>query len=723
MHYKFMTYFKYFLSILIAFSFAFLIKMKSDKLSYFIESFLIVCPLCILYFKKYLKLVFKFRKKFGKKIFRNFVIFCSILSIGLIFSFSLHKIYPKTSFELKLVSNGEKNEWSKTAEAKIADVIVDNYSVMPEFKLEKVEFVGNPFYKLEGTKENPKEVVYLGYGSTVTIRTFPSVDNGIFYVFINGVKHKIDAYNMFYEQWLNSEYTFRVQDSLPFWTMIFRCIYLIGFFFIFTLMLLFLGIKVLLFNKYRDKVKVSKWNILYYAIPTMVVGTFFLTIFFPGVWNIDTVWGLNSIFWDSYTGEQVFLWSLFERFLIMIFGPYFATAIVILQILSLSLLSGYGLFKLQKSGVSRKVLWIVAFLIALLPPNIILIVNIRRDFLWSCGFLGIILFMFDILEDGLYEFSHSKLKLFFLILCSFIVCAFKLNGPITLLFLFIAFCFYYKKQLKKVLLFGFTVFALWISTFFILEQIFVYKEGNLIYNQRYEVMVHQVKYAVSNSENISDELKEKLETILPYNVWKYNASKMAPHFFYFSHGDYFVDKKFDFFKFFPVWWSVFIRHPVMFVEDFLDVNKIFWTFDMYFTEQFEPDVNINNYVDDNEYYNYYKNLFYYNVGDWIKLLYNATTSSFPNAKEFFISLQHSFLGNPYFLFMKTAFYVYIFVFFCGLYIIKNGKKYSLIMWPLFVFSLFLSLTLPQGVMRYLYPFIFSAPFMILHSLLRLKNEK
>lgn len=156
----------------------------------------------------------------------------------------------------------------------------------------------------------------------------------------------------------------------------------------FTAGFLFLVITIFLVSlelKPAQPVKHKKGYWLLFALPMIAVWILFLLIFFPGLASQDSVLQWQQVLTGQYTDHHPLLYTLLIGLVSRIY--YSPASVVITQVLMVSLALAWGLAEVERMGVSRKVLWVLSVLFAMLPVNILTTITLRKDVLYSAALL------------------------------------------------------------------------------------------------------------------------------------------------------------------------------------------------------------------------------------------------------------------------------------------------------------------------------------------------
>jgi len=284
--------------------------------------------------------------------------------------------------------------------------------------------------------------------------------------------------------------------------------------FLFLILTIFLASLEL---KPAKPVKHKKGYWLLYTIPMIAIWGIWLLVLFPGIMTSDSInqWKqiVSGQFNDANPVFHTFTMWLITR---IWFSP---AAVVIFQILALSLTVAWGVSILDEQGLPRWAAWGISSLFALSPVNDDLIITLWKDILYSTVILLFSLIILKII------FSHGawlskKTIWLWLILSSLSISLYRHNGlpvPVfTLISLSIVYRQYWKRFFYSVLflLFAFSIFE--IMAFPILNI-----DRALGFNQYF--FIHHIAAHIENGMPLSKQEKATINKILPMNQWEYNC--------------------------------------------------------------------------------------------------------------------------------------------------------------------------------------------------------
>jgi hypothetical protein len=133
---------------------------------------------------------------------------------------------------------------------------------------------------------------------------------------------------------------------------------------------------------------------LKYSIPIALVWGIYLLAFFPGMMSADSMvqWGqvLTGIFVDHHPAFHTFLIWLLTRI-------YPSPAIIaIAQIIALAFVAGLWFALFESLDIRRWVIWLIAFIFAIIPVNGTMVNTLWKDIPYSIAVLGLTLIILRI---------------------------------------------------------------------------------------------------------------------------------------------------------------------------------------------------------------------------------------------------------------------------------------------------------------------------------------
>lgn len=138
---------------------------------------------------------------------------------------------------------------------------------------------------------------------------------------------------------------------------------------------------------------------LLYALPMIGVWAFFRLIFYPGFFSYDAEVQWGQMLSGSYTDWHPISYALLMGFVSKIY--YSPASVVVVQILMVSIALAWGMAELVAMGASKKALWVLAIICAVIPITIVLTITLYKDIPYSAALLVLsIVFLKIIITKG-----------------------------------------------------------------------------------------------------------------------------------------------------------------------------------------------------------------------------------------------------------------------------------------------------------------------------------
>lgn len=208
---------------------------------------------------------------------------------------------------------------------------------------------------------------------------------------------------------------------------------------------------------YYKKTEVSVRRLFLYSLPLIIIWVLYLLGSLPANATSDTFYQWSLIHSDPMILDNwhPMIHSLFYKLITLVWNSM--TAVALVQIIILGLIYGYGMYSLEKTGFSRKWLWLITFGVAISPLNGFFVNTLWKDILYSGFALLLMIYIFNIIiSKGLWLKSKWNMLLFALLL--FLTSTFRSNGivPAILvgLFLLIFIWINHRKYVGRVIVIG-----------------------------------------------------------------------------------------------------------------------------------------------------------------------------------------------------------------------------------------------------------------------------
>ena len=447
----------------------------------------------------------------------------------------------------------------------------------------------------------------------------------------------------------------------------------------------------------------------------LIVRLIYLLLLYPCVFDIDAAIGLRT-FLDPNSAicnhHPIFVQSLHALFFsIGKMMGYRSIGIALLSFILIIFSSGiltYGLTLLAKSGIGRKKTLTIAFIFLLFPFYSFLSVFITKDGLFSYSFLFYLFTLYEIYLTKGECFRHKRFGLLH-ILSILLLCLTRHQGVYFVLAEFFLLLYCYRQYWEKVL----TIHVLPLSLFFyfsnvILPRLDVEPVGK---QEIYGTLFHQTANylrlfpdELSNSERKTIEKildAEKIKQEFTYNLtdgskdcYKYNPmSTSDSELLLFRHVDRSSEGS-DLKDYRSTWFSLFLRHPLCFIQTTLGVCLGF------FYNNGDPLVKVESYWNNLPFTINQDYIFgYYDKYEWIYNKQVMICAKLPVVSWLF--------AIPY--------YIWLAIIALALLLYRKEARDIAVFLPMILSSALL-LICPYASGRYAFPIVAALPILIIHLL-------
>ena len=284
---------------------------------------------------------------------------------------------------------------------------------------------------------------------------------------------------------------------------------------------------VLAANLWEPKAKtINKrpaYDWLRFMLPMLVVWLFSLIVFWPGVISSDS----NELWRQAVTGDFNDWQSAFFAMLLylLIKIDYSLGFVLILQIVFFSSVVAYGLGRLEKRGLPKGILWLIAVLFALSPLNNMQAITLWKDIPYSISILWLAILFFEIYDSN-GKWIEKKKHIFLLIFLTLLLSLLRANGiPMAGVSLLIL-SFVYKKQRKQFL----TILAVLLLLFVFVKGPFYDFVGinREISGQSNLILLHHIAAHLEAGTELSADEYTYLNNLMPIDEWDYQCCYVVP---------------------------------------------------------------------------------------------------------------------------------------------------------------------------------------------------
>lgn len=348
--------------------------------------------------------------------------------------------------------------------------------------------------------------------------------------------------------------------------------------FIYTGVFFIIYISIVLFYANMQYIEIKtqfltlpKNKILFYALPSIIVWMFYLIAFYPGVMTPDSMnqWTqmVTGEFWDS----NPVIHTLLNLFITRIW--YSPAAIAITQILILSLIWGYSMYRFESMGYKKVVLYFITAVFALNPVNGIFSITLWKDILYSAFILLFTMNIINVLVDK-HWIDNRKNFIFFLI-SAFGVMFFRHNGILPFMGTMILLICFYKRNSKPFII---TVGSIIVIFFLIKIPLYsLMKVHPASSSEAFGIPTQQIAAVIKEKGYLTEEQKTMINGIMPLDLWAENYMPGNVDYIKF-HKEFKTDKLMeDKVGFLKMWIDICRQNPWIALEAYGDQTSIAWS--------------------------------------------------------------------------------------------------------------------------------------------------
>lgn len=262
-----------------------------------------------------------------------------------------------------------------------------------------------------------------------------------------------------------------------------------------------------------------------------------------------------------------------------VFGTYESGMALysIVQMVVMSAIFGYVIYKLKQWGISRVVYIVCLLMYMLLPIHGILAISATKDVFFTGFFTLVVVFLFDFGKD-MKRFMSSPLKLISFGLSVFAMAIFRNNGMYAFVFCIPFLIWIGKKYWKQILAVCAGCFLAYICYMGPISSALGVTSGD--FREALSIPIQQLSRAMSyNSDELTEEEKQKIEELIP------DYMNYTPRISDSTKGTFQTEMmKEDVPGFLKLWIQVGIKCPVTYIDAFLSNSIGFWYPDMQYPD-------------------------------------------------------------------------------------------------------------------------------------------
>lgn len=446
-------------------------------------------------------------------------------------------------------------------------------------------------------------------------------------------------------------------------------------FFCMTLVLISILLKIEIRMNWKT---VSKWNLIYYAIPSIIIWLLYWIAFYPAAMTPDS---LNQ--WEQAHTYEFNDWHpvMYTWFIMVLVQIWDSPAIVsLVQILINALIFGYVLYRFEVFGVKKKFLWVIALLFAISPVNGIFSIHIWKDVLYGGVLLLFTMLIMNIVSTK-GKWLENHLHILFFLITSLAVSFMRHNGFPVFIVSIILLMIFYRKQMKSLAVVLVLTFGIhWIITGPVYTTLEVIPSEP---NEALSIPTQQIATILIEDGELTDEQLAYFDRIFPIELWKERFHPYNTNDIKFSRDEY--DREFifeDFSLYLKNWLGACIQNPDLALKAFFVHTSLIWQIN----EPEEP-----GYTD-----TYVTNIYYGNKQG----LVNTVISPFIT-KEIgtFLAVTKESLFP---ILWRPATYLFALLLFTFIAYLRNNHRALLISFPIWINTAAVWAAMPAQDFRYLY---------------------
>jgi Family of unknown function (DUF6020) len=317
----------------------------------------------------------------------------------------------------------------------------------------------------------------------------------------------------------------------------------------------------------------KKWGLIFvYALPSLIVWSFYLIAFFPGAMTADSIFQWEQAHTGKFNDWHPVMYTFFIMMVTAIWDS--PAAIGIAQIIIISIVIGYCLFELEKAGAPKWAVWTVSILFAVSPVNGIYSITVWKDILYSTFIL-----LFTTLICKLIMTNGNWLNRFpsfiFFTMAALGVVFFRHNGFVaclaSLLILFAVFRHLWKRWFLIISLVVVIHYA-------VTGPLFTYLNVTPSDpNEALSIPTQQIARVIAYNGEMTEQQAEYINKIMSLDLWKkfYNPYVTDPIKFsgYYNKRAIFPDHLSTYLR---TWWEICLQNPRLVIVAMMKQTSLVW---------------------------------------------------------------------------------------------------------------------------------------------------
>ncbi|WMT19835.1 DUF6020 family protein [Parageobacillus toebii] len=339
-----------------------------------------------------------------------------------------------------------------------------------------------------------------------------------------------------------------------------------------SIIVLFVASLILSIKPNRPNPDKKRGLIFVYALPSLIVWPFYLIAFFPGTMTADSIFQWEQAHTGKFNDWHPVMYTFFIMLVTAVWDS--PAAIVIAQIIIISIVIGYCLFELEKAGAPKWAVWTVSILFAVSPVNGIYSITVWKDILYSTFIL-----LFTTLICKLIMTNGNWLNRFpsfiFFTMAALGVVFFRHNGFVvclaSLIILFAVFRHLWKRWLLVISLVVVIHYA-------VTGPLFTYLNVTPSDpNEALSIPTQQIARVIAYNGEMTEQQAEYINKIMSLDLWKkfYNPYVTDPIKFsgYYNKRAIFPDHLSTYLR---TWWEICLQNPRLVIEAMMKQTSLVW---------------------------------------------------------------------------------------------------------------------------------------------------
>lgn len=445
---------------------------------------------------------------------------CMVIMSGM-----LPTTIAKENVDIHITATGESNKLGLGSEVWISDIIVDGKKVNLsgielnggwEDRGRLVSYENQPAminHKFEVAEEC--EVIFLTHPYSGYVMVGPADE-----------EEKLDLYSA---EEKTISYKYKTGNKL---SILEYVIAYISFLFTCIIITRNIVLRLLRYSAQKKSKKMSKdkkiKSYLLYSGSCILIWLVYWLSYYPALMSADSIEQ-----WKQAKGMTVLLdghpvvYTLLIRLLASIWDS--PAAVALFQIIVMASIVGVTFVYFENRGIKKGVLIVIATLFAILPSNAMMIMCIWKDIPYNLTLIILtFLLMKVVLQDGIILKNKTFISIASIVMAATIL--FRHNGMVAIILTIIMLFVVYKKYWKST-----AVIAL--STMIIVSivkgPIYDYLQVDRFENSIVYPPMHQISAVINKGGKISTEDLERLDKIMPLELWKDNYNPYYHDFLVF----------------------------------------------------------------------------------------------------------------------------------------------------------------------------------------------